>query len=137
MKRGPKEKETNPYIHKSKKILDAEFRKNFYTRPELDKSKFEPAFNTIRDYACVLPIKDCLVELGVGGGLDCVMATLYIKPDWMITILKMVDPAVNHGFLADKFSVSIFKDNSRVAERTPLPHQEAIETILKHIKGGN
>lgn len=137
MKRGPKEKETNPYVNKSKKILDAEFRKNFYTRPELDKSKFEPAFNTIRDYASVLPIKDCLVELGVGGGLDCVIATLYIKPGWMITILKMVDPAVNHGFLADKFSVSIFKDNSRVTERDPLPHQEAIETILKHIKGGN
>lgn len=137
MKRGPKEKEKNPYIHKSKKLLDAEFRKNFYTRPELDKSKFEPAFNLIRDHACVLPIKDCLVELGVGAGLDCVMATIYIKPDWMITILKHVDPAVNNGFLADKFAFSMFKDNTRVTERTALPHQEAIETILKHINGGN
>ena len=136
MKRGPKEKEKNPYIHKSKKLLDAEFRKNFYARPELDKSKFEPAFNLIRDHACVLPIKDCLVELGVGG-LDCVMATLYISPDWMITILKMVDPAVNKGFLADKFSVIIFKDNTRVTERTPLPFQEAIESIQNHLKGGN
>ena len=45
--------------------------------------------------------------------------------------------AVNNGFLADKFSVSIFKDNTRITERTPLPHQEAIETILNHINGVN
>lgn len=137
MKRGPKEKEKNPYIHKSKKLLDAEFRKNFYARPELDKSKFEQAFNLIRDHACVLPIKDCLVEFGVGKGLDCVMATLYIKPDWMIFISKMLNPELSNGFFVDKFSVSIFKDNTRVTERTPLPHQEAIESIQNHLKGGN